>query len=308
MALILRPFVFGDAKVTATAPMNVEVKQQQVISLVKKMEKAHMMFNYAVVASITGDTVTHMNLFVEEEFLACIKYHTVAEMKDLVGFNSFTGIDIPLWTRGYYDVSKGAVHSPHPPTSPPTSIVPTTTVIMDDVVPTTTVIMDGVVPTTTVMMDDVDTAVSAAETAVELFVNISPKNCAALLSATATTEEDGFPNISLIPKMTGDVLRAWLKKCGVTAPSDDCRVQALKDLLLNHITLHRHHGLRISTSIPTDEEKRTWGMKVCTAHDIIAKTPWKSCLTAEASEIPSLSQKVIDEYCDKINVCSTRVK
>ena len=141
-----------------------------------------------------------------------------------------------------------------------------------------------------------DTAVSMVETTtIPLSIeeeiirsptcNMSPKTCS--VSPSIATNEDGFPSIISIPKMTGDILRSWLKRCGVTAPSDDCRVGALKELRSNHILLSQHHGLPITTSIPTDEEKRIWGTKVCTAHNILKNSSWQSCLIEEASKTPS---------------------
>ena len=150
------------------------------------------MFNYAVVASVNGNSISHMNQFLEEEFLACIRFHTVSEMKDMVGFNNFTNINMPRWTRGHYDVSKGTLLHADPLTVS--------------------------VATTAIGMAVVDSTVSTVETIatmpveaidVEPICNISPKTCA-LLSTPIT--EDGFPSITSVSNMTGPILKAWLKK------------------------------------------------------------------------------------------------
>ena len=312
MALAMRPFVFGEAK-CASDLSKVELHDQQVISLIRKMERAHIMFNYSVVASVYNDSITHMNLFVEEEFFACVRHHTIAEMKEMVGFHDFKEINLPLWTRGHYDVSNGAPHVDV--VNAQTTLVPTTPVTPVKMHVVDTAVSSVEIPTTPMNMDDpfimdvVDSAVSIVETTtIPLSVeeeiisptfNMSPKICS--VSPSRATTEDGFPTIVSIPNMKGDILRYWLKRCGVTAPSDDCRVGALKDLLSNHILLSQHHGLLITTSIPTDEEKRIWGTKVCTAHNILKNSSWQSCLIEEPSKIPSLSQHVIDEYCDIYN-------
>ena len=285
MALLIRYFVFGEAK-TTTALTKVETEQQQVNSLIQKMERAHIMFNYAVVASVNGNSISHMNQFLEEEFSACIRFHTASEMKDMVGFNNFTNINMPRWTRGHYDVSKGTLLHADPLTVS--------------------------VATTAIGMAVVDSTVSTVETIatmpveaidVEPICNISPKTCA-LLSTPIT--EDGFPSITSVSNMTGPILKDWLKKSGVTAPSDDCRVESLKELLRSHIILSQHHGLLITSSIPTDEDKKVWGMKVCSSHTILSTSNWESCIT-ETTITPGLSKSRIDEYCQKMNVSSARV-
>ena len=78
----------------ATEPTSTTVS---IKDLVRQMERAHILYNYSIVASVneSGQAgVTTMNAWVQAEFDLCVRYHTQQEVFGLIGWDFFKPINM----------------------------------------------------------------------------------------------------------------------------------------------------------------------------------------------------------------------